>query len=715
MPAVPFRDLSPLLNPKAVAVVGASERHGTAGRLVLENLRALRFSGAVYAVHPSHRDVLGFPCYPHLKALPGPVDTVAVLLAADKVLATLEAAVGVGAKSAWVLASGFAESGAEGAARQRELARFAADTGLVVCGPNCIGVANLVDGVATYSVALSPATKAGGVSAVVQSGAICLGLANAGRLGFRYLISSGNEAVLDSADYIGFLAGDPQTRLIVAFLEGIRSPARFVEAARAAALANKPILVVKVGRTEASRRAVQAHTGSLAGADAVCDAVFRRHGIQRLDTIDELIEAADLFSTCPLPAGDGIGLLSLSGGQIGLVADLAQDLGLTFPSLSDVTRRGLETILPPYTRIENPLDAWGSGDLERTYPACVNLVVRDDRIHLLAVTRDTPPWVAERELEQSIAVANAAVAAARDTRKPVVMFSNISAGVHPALTRVLGAGGVPHLQGIRETLRAMQAFTRYAGFRHRMGMPVSRGRPSPDDLPLWRSRLSGVRGTLTEPDGRRLLAAYGIPGPRERVATSADEAVTAARELGYPVALKILSAGIAHKTDIGGVRLNLRSDADVHRAFHDVMRAARTHHPATTLDGVLVQDMVTTPSVEVILGILRDPDFGPVVVFGTGGILTEVLADSALRIPPLSRDEAVEMIGETRAARLLRGVRDHPAADADALADALVSLSQLAVDLGDLIAALDINPVMVLPAGQGVCAVDALVEIERQP
>jgi acyl-CoA synthetase (NDP forming) len=295
------------------------------------------------------------------------------------------------------------------------------------------------------------------------------------------------------------------------------------------------------------------------------------------------------------------------------------------------------------------------------------------------------------------------------------MFSNASAGVHPALASVLSEGGVPHLQGIRETLRAMQIFTGYAGFRRRLDTPVSRGCPSPNDLPRWRSHLGDARGTLSELDGRRLLAAYGIPGPREMVATAADAAVAAAREIGYPVVLKILSAGIAHKTDIGGVRINLRDDAEVAQAFHDVMRAAGAAHPAATLDGVLVQEMITAPAVEVILGVLRDPDFGPVVVFGTGGVLTEVLADSALRLPPLSQNEAMAMIGETRGARLLRGFRRRPAADVDALAHALVGLSQLAMDLGDLVAALDINPLLVLPAGQGVCAVDALVEIDVTP
>ena len=703
------RDLAPLLNPQSIAVVGASERPGSAGRLVLENLRYLGYEGNVYAVHPKHEDVLGFPCYPDLGSLPGPVDSVAVLLGADKVLPVLKEAVEVGARAAWVLASGFGEAGPEGQARQAELVRFAGATGLPVCGPNCIGVANLVDRAAMYSPALGSATRPGNVSAVMQSGAICLGLANAARFGFRYLISSGNEAVLDSADYISYLATDTHTHVIVAFLEGINDPAKFIAAAEAAAEAGKPILVVKVGRSEMARRTVRAHTGSLAGSDAVCDAVFRRLGVMRLDTLDELVEAAQLFVTCPLPAGTGVGLLSLSGGHIGLAADLAQDSGLDFPAFSAEAQQALSEILPPYSPIDNPLDAWGSGDLERGYPACVEIVSREEQIHLLAVSRDTPREVASMEVRQSLAVAKAAVRATQGSGKPVLMFSNFSAGFHPQVHETLADGGVPYLQGTRETLRAIQTFIRYADFRRRRQEPVVAGCSSPPNLADWRKRLRETRGALSEIEGRRLLADYGIPGPREFSASDEVAAVKAARRVGYPVALKILSPDIQHKTEIGGVRVGLEDDAAVAVAFREVMADARQHHPQARLDGVLIQEMLPSDAVEVILGVLRDPDFGPVVVFGSGGVMVELLDDSSLRLPPLSRAEALAMIGETRGARLLQGFRGRALADVDGLIDALVRLSQLAVDVGDLIAALDVNPLMVLP--RGVCAVDVLVEV----
>lgn len=706
-----FRDLSPLLTPRSIAVVGASERYGSAGRLVLENLRHLRYNGAVYAVHPRYAEVLGFPCYPDLKSLPGPVDSVAVLLAADKVLEVLDEAVQIGAGAAWVLASGYAEAGREGEAREAELVRFAKESGLLVCGPNCIGVANLVDGVATYSVALSPKTCAGGVSAVVQSGAVCLGLANSARFGFRYLISSGNEAVLGAADYIGYLASDPHTKVIVAFLEGISSPEKFVTGARAAAEAGKPILAVKIGRSEVARRTVQAHTGSLAGSDAVCDAVFRHLGVIRLNTLDELMEAAKLFATCPLPEGGGVGLLSLSGGQIGLIADLAQNLGLEFPPLSEQAQRVLSEILPPYSSIANPLDAWGSGDLEKTYPACVDVVAQEENVHLLAISRDTPPDVARREVEQSLSVAEAAVRSAQETGKPVLMFSNFSAGFHPEVEQALRKGDIPYLQGTAKTLRAIQAFVQYGSLHRRTEEPVTGGCSSPSTVPVWRERLSDAQVGLTEVEARHLLADYGIPGPAEAVATTADEAIEAAQDIGYPVVLKILSSDIQHKTEIGGARVGLEDDAAVATAFREVMQMARRHHPKARLEGVLIQERIPAHAVEVILGIVQDRDFGPVVVFGSGGVLVEVMEDSSLRLPPLSREEALAMIDETHAGRLLGGFRGLPPADVDALTDALVRLSQLAKDLGDLIAALDINPLMVLPSGQGVRAVDALVEV----
>jgi acetate---CoA ligase (ADP-forming) len=706
-----FRDLTPLLNPRQIAIVGASERRGSAGRLVLENLQHLDFSGKIYPVNPTFKTVMGYPCYPDLNSLPEPAEMAAVLLGVDKVLPALKTGVENGLKAAWVLASGYAESGAEGKARQLELTRFAKETGLLLCGPNCIGVANLVDRSASYSVALSPANQAGSVSAVMQSGAICMGLANSARFGFRYLISSGNEAALESSDYIGYLVGDPGTKVIIAFLEGIRSPQKFMAAAQAAMQVGKPILIVKVGKSETAQRTVQAHTGSLAGSDNVLAEVFRKYGVVRLDSLDELLEATELFLNSPLPQTEGVGLLSLSGGQIGLVADLAQNLGLEFPIFTEKGDKKLLDILPPYSTIANPLDAWGSGDLEKMYPGCVAVVASEPHISLVAAARDTPPAVAEREVEQSIQVAKAMIKARQETGKPVVMFSNVSTGFNNEVHEILRAGGVPYLQGTPETLRAIQVFEQYAAFRRKQNVTETMGSPSPKSVTAWKEKLRLTSGVFSEVEGRRLLADYGIRGPRELVASSEQDARLAADAIGYPVVLKILSADIQHKTEAGGVKVGIKDGDMVVAAYRQVMESGLNYNPNAKLDGVIIQEMIPSSSVEVILGLLRDPGFGPVVVFGSGGILVELVKDSALRLPPLSRSDAMAMINSTKGVKLLRGFRGRPAADIDALAEALVNLSQMAVDLGDKISALDINPLMVLPNGQGVCAVDTLVEI----
>jgi acyl-CoA synthetase (NDP forming) len=443
----------------------------------------------------------------------------------------------------------------------------------------------------------------------------------------------------------------------------------------------------------------------------VVDEVFRKLGVARFDSLDELMEAAELFLTSPLPEGEGVGLLSLSGGQIGLIGDTAQDLELEFPTFTAEGRQALAERLPPYSPIANPLDAWGSGDLETLYPQCVDIVAHEPDVHLLAVSRDTPREVAEREIEQSLAVARTAVEATQSTDKPVLLFSNICAGFQPDVKAVTDAGNVPYLQGTRETLRAIEAFVRYAKFRRERGRTEVAGCPSPENLDEWRARLREAGGALSEVEGRELLAAYGIPGPKEDVATTAEEAVAAAERIGYPVVLKILSPDIQHKTEIGGVRVGLADGEAVATAFREVLTAAQEHDPEARLEGAIIQEMIPDDAVEVILGVLQDADFGPVVVFGSGGILVELMKDSALRLPPLSHAEAQEMIAETRGARLLEGFRGRPPADVEALAATLVRLSQLAADLGDQIAALDINPLMVLPEGQGVRAVDALVEL----
>jgi acetate---CoA ligase (ADP-forming) len=704
-----FPDLRPLLSPRSIAVVGASDRPG-AGSIVLDNIRQLGFRGDLYPVNPKYATLAGVPCYGSLLDVPAPIDCVAILVSSRQVLAVLEQAATVGARAAWVLANGFAETGPEGAALQRGLEEFASLHRMAVCGPNCVGTFNLHARSATYSVALPPGLSAGPVGGVFQSGAICLGVANSNRdLGFSALISSGNEAVLDSADYIAHLAGDPQTRIILAFLEGIKHPARFLEAARRARLAGKPLLVIKVGRSEIAQRAALAHTGMLAGSDRVHDAVFRANGIVRLDGLDELLEAAELFLKAPLPGGNGVGMLTLSGGQIGLIGDLMHGINVRFGELSDSARERLAKILPPTSAIRNPLDAWGSGNIEETYPACMNVMAEEESIALIAVSRDSPPGIAPREVWQSSVIVDAAARVVSRTGKPVAVISNIANGFDAEVQRRARAAGLPMLQGTRAGLRAVEALVHYAEHLRR---PASCAAPRPlddDAVEVLRKELAGHPRTLAEADAKRLLAAYGIPVTREEIARSPGDAVAIAAAIGEPVVLKIASPDVPHKTEAGAVALDVSGADAIGRACDRILKNVRRFCPQARVDGILVQEMVRDHVAEVIVGTYVDDEFGPVVVFGVGGIWTELVQDTALRLAPVSEADAHELVAEIRGAPLLRGFRGRPPADVHALVDTIVRLSHLAADLRDTVSAVDINPLMVLPRGRGVRAADALV------
>lgn len=708
-----FKNLYPMLTPKSIAVIGASERHGSAGRLVLENLHALNYSGKIFAVNPKNETVLGYHCYKDLESIGEPVDMVAILIGAKSVLSVLKSMKKLSIPAAWILASGFSESGEDGEILQKEISSYAKENDLLVLGPNCIGIVNMIDRSATYSVAIPKHIKSGNVSVVMQSGAILMGLVNSARFGFRYLVSCGNQAVLDTSDFIGYLANDEQTKVIVTFVEGIPDAPKFIAALRAAYNAGKPVLMVKVGKSEAAQRAVHAHTGSLAGSDAVLNAVLKREGAIRLNSLDELVETAELFLACPLPENDGVGLLSLSGGQIGLVGDLSQGLELNFPSFSKEAVDALHQILPAFCSVNNPLDAWGNGDLEKMYPGCVDITAAQDYIGLVAMSRDTPLGVADREVEQSMRIAEAALRAKQTTGKGVFLFSNFSGSFDPRVEEFLRKQEIPYLQGTQEALQAVSAFEKYAAFRRKKKDIVPESPVSLQKLAELRQKFSANSKPLTEIESRELLSVYGIRGPKEKITSTSADAARIADEIGYPVVMKILSPDIQHKTECGGVKVNIKTPEEAIDAFEAIIHNAHVYNQDARIEGVIIQEMIPSDSVEVILGVIHDPAFGPVVVYGTGGIMVELIKDSVLALPPITKKEALEMIAETRGAKLLNGFRGSEKSDITALADAIVNLSFLARDFADVIAALEINPLMVLPDGRGVCAVDALFERKK--
>ena len=708
------KDLNPLLKPKCIAVVGASEKFG-AGSLVIENLRSLGYDGKIIPINPGYSTILGLTCYPSLLDVPfeEKIDCVAIVLGYQQVIPILEEAAQRGIHAAWAFASGFAETGDDGIQLQKRLRRLCLKNQIMFCGPNCVGYVNLHDQVATFSAPISPTLRKGKIGAVAQSGSVILALANSNRnIGFSALISSGNEAVLDAADYFEYFLADENTEVIIAFLEGIRRPGIFLKVCEKAARLNKPIIVVKVGRSELAQKTVATHTGALAGSDMVHNAVFRKLGVIRVEDLDQLLETAEAFVHCKdrLPKGNRVGAITVSGGEIGLIGDLAEKLSFSFPKLSLAAQEELRDRLPPFTAVANPLDAWGRGDLMETYPACLEVLAREENIDLIAVSQDAPPGMAEKQIRQYADVARAAVRAA-STGKPVIAFSHVSGGLAPAIKGILDEGNVPFLQGSRESLLAINHLVEYAGFQRRRKFDKETPGKSPGHLTEIIHELEGQRGILAYFQSRELLAGYGLQVVREVLATSVDQALEAAEGIGYPVVLKVQSPQFPHKTDAGFVRLNVKDQSELRAAFEEITDYFHNCDLNATVEGVLVQEMVSPEAVEVILGISQDATFGPVVVFGLGGVFVELLKDICIQFPPIRLDEAHAMISGLRGKSLLDGYRGKGSADIDSLANAIVQVGRMASDLKDIFFSMDLNPVMVLQGKKGIRVVDILMQV----
>ena len=698
--------LDALLKPRSVAVVGASDRANVGGR-IYRNMVASGFAGPVWPVNPKYRTVGGVRCWPDIAALPEPPDCVALALPHANVFGPLEAAAARGVPSAVVVADGFADhNSSAGRARQRRLQHLAAAHGMAISGPNCMGIVGLHHRLATAFTNLPKDLVKGGVSVVSQSGGLInatleLGI-NRG-LGFNYLISSGNEAVVTSADYIAWLADDPDTAVIVNIIEGVRD-GRAYRDALARAAAKKPVVVLKLGRTDAGRAAAVAHTGALASPEAAFDAVFRESAIAQVDTIDAMIESANLFSKAKPPGGDRVFILSVSGGAAVLAGDLARKAGLRLPKLAPATSDALGKILGVSRRFANPMDVVGAPRLVAgdNLTRCLRVLDRDPAIDAIALV-----LVVQREISASHRVLHRQFHAVAPTMKtPVVMVSEMT--WHPA--QAPDPGGPMVAATLDDGLAALRQLIDHGAHRRRARPPMPRRRRSlpPPDLDLASGR------PLTEPESTAILEGQGLPfAPWEYVETAAAAARAAGR-LGFPVAVKAVAGGLAHKTEAGAVALGITSAAGVRRACAAMDEAVAQAAPDRRIQGYMIQGMVTG-GVEMILGTVYDPQFGPLLMVGAGGTLAEIADDTALALAPVDARQARAMIRGLKADRLLRGARGAPTADRAALVDVMVRLSRFAWAQGQEIAEIDLNPVMVLPRGQGVRIVDALIVPRGRP
>lgn len=705
-PASPPRAaLNALLRPRSVAVVGASDRANVGGR-IFRNMQARGFAGPLYAVNPNYETVGGHRCFPDLAALPEVPDCVAIAVPYGAVFEPLEVAAARGVKAAVVVAEGFADAGTrDGHERQRRLTELARTHGMAINGPNCMGILGLAPKLGAGFTNLPAGFVEGGVSVVSQSGGLLNAVIELGHnrtLGFNYLISAGNEAVTSAADYIEWLAEDDGTRVIVNIVEGVRDGARY-RAAIARAAARKPVVVLKLGRTRLGRAAAVAHTGSLSGEAAAFDALLAGTGAAQVETIDALIETAALFDRAPLPKGERVFVFSVSGGATVLSGDLAERAGLKLPPIKPRTGKALGEILGVSRAFHNPMDVVGAPRLVKddNLTRCLKVLDADDAIDAVALV-----MVMQRETSASHRVLiDQYRAVAPGLSKPVVLISEMA--WHP---HVRPAPGGPPIAGtLADGLLALRHLVDYAAFRRRKPAAAARpARTAPGaDLGLPAGRA------LDEVASRAALAGAKLPFARHAVARSAAEAARQAARIGFPVALKIVSADLPHKSDAGGVRLGLRTEAEVRKAWTAIAAAVARHAPKARIDGMLIQKMIEGGT-EMILGARVDPQYGPLVMVGAGGTLAELMADTALAVAPLDLAGARALIARLRSDRLLSGWRGAPAGDREALARALVDLSRFIARHQDQIAEIDLNPVIVLPKGKGVRIVDALVVTARE-
>jgi len=706
-------DLRPLLWPRTVALVGASDNKEIIRGRLLHIMLLRGFPGQIFPVTPSRAEVQGLKAYPSVAALPEPVDLAIIVIPSAAVLQVLDECGALGIKAAIIITSGFAEErGEEARVRQEELRRIAARYDMAICGPNCEGLVNALHPMAaTFSPSLEnqdyrlvPEVTGGRpISVIAQSGALSFSYLNRGaprQLRFTYLISSGNEATLEGLDYVDFMLDEGRTDIFLMYMEAVRSADTFRRVAAKAARLAKPIIVGKVGRSEAGRRAAASHTGALAGSDSAYGALFRHYGIVRCDDIDQMIDTAAAFAFNPLPRGRRVVVLSASGGGAAWMADMLVAHGLEMPELDAETRKEIDPLLPSYASSQNPVDLTAQATREVGYARVIEILQRSRMVDMVVVVGSL---ATETLLRRDIA-ALGRVAQASTVPIAFCAYTNAS----PAAVTLLAGAGIPAYTSMINCAKALRALADYAEFQRR-----SRGRVEPERTPSARAaevdrHLREAGPVLCEYEAKEILAAYGVPRPREELVRDAEGAAAAAARLGYPVALKVQSPHITHKTEAGAVALAITTKTDLRRAYRHVLSSARAVYPEADVRGVLVQQMALA-GIEMIVGVTRDETFGPLLMLGLGGVHVEVLRDVAFAPVPLTADDARDLLGQLRGARLLDGVRGAPPSDVQALVDLLVAVSCFAADHRDTVAEIDLNPVIVHPRGQGLSIVDALI------
>lgn len=697
--------LERLLNPRGIAIVGASAEASRPGGQAVLALKEHGYAGGVFPVNPRYPEIAGYRCHATLAEVQGECDLAVVALPAAQVPGVVRDCAARGIRYAVVLGGGFRETGETGAKIEADMLAVAREGGVRLIGPNCLGLVNVHTGAyaAWGSLTRPPRLVPGPVSVVVQSASfgmsIVIQCAQAG-VGFRYAITSGNEADISAPEIIDAYVDDPETKIILSYLEGVTDGRGFMTAARRALAAGKPVVVIKAGNTEQGKRAAESHTANLTGDYDIYRAAFRQCGVIEVTDVQEAVDATACLLGGRLPKGRRVGVIGGSGGAAAMFSDQADLSGLEMPPFTHATLSVLKATLPPLSVFKNPLDytagyprAQQGLDFQRAFQAAID----DPNVDALAVMFAA---AGRKQVEYGGAVL-AKVASATD--KPLMVFSGMNETLAPEGLKTLREAGVPVLASPKRLAATMARLADYAAARlssqlsdNKREFVVSHVVTAPT-----------AARALSESDSKRWIASAGIAVTRDTLLPLAP-ALADCAGLPYPVALKIVSPDIAHKTDVGGVHLNIATPQALVQAAAEIVTAVRRAKPDARLTGLLASEMIRD-GIEIIVGVVNDPGFGPVVALGLGGVLTEVLRDVTYRVAPFDEREARTMIGELRGRALFDGVRGRPRADSDALAAALARVSELAWQLRDRLAELDVNPLLVRPVGLGVIAADALV------
>lgn len=694
------------MEPSGVAIFGASQDFKTINGKILKYLLKHKYQGQIYPVNPKYQEIEGLTCYASAGAIPEHVDLALIAVAVARVPGILRDCGAKGITRAVIFSSGFAETGPEGKVIQEDIIKIAQEFQMRLIGPNCLGIVNVSSGLtASFSASMElESIKAGPVALVSQSGAVGFMLFNllqeAG-VGVNFVITTGNEADVTAGEGLEYVVENPNSKVIVTYLEGLRDGESFKKTAEWAAEAGKPIIALKVGNSASGQKAAATHTAALTGSGAAYKSYFDKMGIIQAKDSDDVIDLSQAFVPGKLPKGDRIGIVTMSGGVGILLADRSEEWGLQVPELSHALQEEVRKVIPAFGCAQNPVDVTAQSlNQGEEFKKCLKILLASEELDMLIVAITMATGKLAEKIGRDIAEA------ALDTDKPLVVCWSVGQVAKPGFDVLIDAE-VPLYHSPARAVKALGTLYRYANFKRSWKKPASVeinvARQAKVQLALRESNQS-----LSEHATKQLLELYGLPVTKEYVAKSAEEAVAFADKMGYPVVMKIDSPDILHKTEAGGVAVNVSSAQAVADKYQEIMEKGLVYNPQAKINGILIQEQVP-PGVEVIIGLQRDAILGTQIMFGLGGIFVEVLKDVVLKPVPLSREDAEAMLQDIKGAALLNGVRGRMAVDKEALLEILLGVSQLALEAGDSLLSLDINPVTVLEQGKGAKILDGVL------